>query len=153
MSFAIAAAADFVDFVAVKIQRALLSVSDKTGLVPFAKILAQAGIEIISTGGTAKTLRDYATARAKLERAIGEDMVQTAAGKQFFFGEKGFMSLKLCRLRLTLARFDVLTESGELSGALSTTKRFHNPIWFAKDNVNCHERNKTRTTNCRRWLD
>lgn len=41
-----------------KIQRALISVSDKTGLVPFAQILAQAGIEIISTGGTAKTLRE-----------------------------------------------------------------------------------------------
>jgi phosphoribosylaminoimidazolecarboxamide formyltransferase/IMP cyclohydrolase len=41
-----------------KIQRALISVSDKTGLIPFAKILAQAGIEIISTGGTAKILRE-----------------------------------------------------------------------------------------------
>ena len=41
-----------------KIQRALISVSDKTGLIAFAQILAQAGIEIISTGGTAKTLRE-----------------------------------------------------------------------------------------------
>jgi phosphoribosylaminoimidazolecarboxamide formyltransferase / IMP cyclohydrolase len=41
-----------------KIQRALISVSDKTGLVPFAQILAQANIEIISTGGTAKALRE-----------------------------------------------------------------------------------------------
>lgn len=41
-----------------KIQRALISVSDKTGLVPFAQILVRAGIEIISTGGTAKTLRE-----------------------------------------------------------------------------------------------
>ena len=41
-----------------KIQRALISVSDKTGLIPFAQILAQADIEIISTGGTAKTLRE-----------------------------------------------------------------------------------------------
>ena len=41
-----------------KIQRALISVSDKTGLVPFAQILARANIEIISTGGTAKTLRE-----------------------------------------------------------------------------------------------
>jgi len=41
-----------------KIQRALISVSDKTGLIPFAQTLAQAGIEIISTGGTAKALRD-----------------------------------------------------------------------------------------------
>src|SRR4051812_36082357 len=41
-----------------KIQRALISVSDKTGLVPFAQILAQANVEIVSTGGTAKTLRE-----------------------------------------------------------------------------------------------
>src|ERR1700709_505271 len=41
-----------------KIQRALISVSDKVGLIPFAQILAQAGIELISTGGTAKALRD-----------------------------------------------------------------------------------------------
>ena len=41
-----------------KIQRALISVSDKTGLIPLAQILAKAGVEIISTGGTAKTLRE-----------------------------------------------------------------------------------------------
>jgi phosphoribosylaminoimidazolecarboxamide formyltransferase/IMP cyclohydrolase len=41
-----------------KIQRALLSVSDKTGLIAFAQILAQAGVELISTGGTAKALRE-----------------------------------------------------------------------------------------------
>jgi phosphoribosylaminoimidazolecarboxamide formyltransferase/IMP cyclohydrolase len=41
-----------------KIQRALLSVSDKTGLVAFAQALAAAGVELISTGGTAKALRD-----------------------------------------------------------------------------------------------
>src|SRR3954462_3123952 len=41
-----------------KIRRALLSVSDKTGLVPFAQDLAAAGVELISTGGTAKSLRE-----------------------------------------------------------------------------------------------
>ncbi len=41
-----------------KIQRALLSVSDKTGLVPFAQTLAAAGVELLSTGGTAKALRE-----------------------------------------------------------------------------------------------
>ncbi|NCZ96312.1 bifunctional phosphoribosylaminoimidazolecarboxamide formyltransferase/IMP cyclohydrolase PurH [bacterium] len=40
------------------IQRALLSVSDKTGLVEFAKFLAGKGVELISTGGTAKALRE-----------------------------------------------------------------------------------------------
>ena len=39
------------------IKRALLSVSDKTGLLPFAKALSELGIELISTGGTATTLR------------------------------------------------------------------------------------------------
>jgi len=41
-----------------KIQRALLSVTDKTGLVDFARKLSALGIELISTGGTAKLLRD-----------------------------------------------------------------------------------------------
>ena len=41
-----------------KIQRALLSVSDKTGLVDFARALANAGVELLSTGGTAKALRE-----------------------------------------------------------------------------------------------
>jgi phosphoribosylaminoimidazolecarboxamide formyltransferase/IMP cyclohydrolase len=42
----------------VKIRRALISVSDKTGIVDFARDLKNFGVEIISTGGTAKTLRD-----------------------------------------------------------------------------------------------
>jgi len=41
-----------------RIERALISVSDKTGVVEFAKKLAEFGVKIISTGGTAKTLRD-----------------------------------------------------------------------------------------------
>ena len=41
-----------------RIARALISVSDKTGLVDFARALAGYGIELISTGGTAKALAD-----------------------------------------------------------------------------------------------
>lgn len=41
-----------------KIKRALISVSDKKGIIEFAKELAKFNVEIISTGGTAKTLRD-----------------------------------------------------------------------------------------------
>jgi phosphoribosylaminoimidazolecarboxamide formyltransferase/IMP cyclohydrolase len=40
----------------VRVTRALLSVSDKTGLVEFARGLAELGIEIVSTGGTAREL-------------------------------------------------------------------------------------------------
>ena len=42
----------------VPIQRALISVSDKTGLLPLARMLAQRGVRILSTGGSAKALRD-----------------------------------------------------------------------------------------------
>lgn len=41
-----------------KIKRALISLSDKTGAVEFARDLANSGVTIISTGGTAKTLRE-----------------------------------------------------------------------------------------------
>jgi phosphoribosylaminoimidazolecarboxamide formyltransferase/IMP cyclohydrolase len=41
-----------------RIRRALLSVTDKTGLVEFAQALASYGVELISTGGTARSLRD-----------------------------------------------------------------------------------------------
>ena len=40
------------------VKRALLSVHDKTGVVDFAKGLTGLGVEILSTGGTAKLLRD-----------------------------------------------------------------------------------------------
>ena len=42
----------------IKIERALISVYDKTGVVEFSKSLIEKGVEILSTGGTAKTLRD-----------------------------------------------------------------------------------------------
>lgn len=41
-----------------KIKRALISVSDKTGIIEFANELASFGVQIISTGGTAKSLRE-----------------------------------------------------------------------------------------------
>jgi phosphoribosylaminoimidazolecarboxamide formyltransferase/IMP cyclohydrolase len=41
-----------------KIKRVLISLSDKTGAVEFAKSLAEFGVEFLSTGGTAKILRD-----------------------------------------------------------------------------------------------
>ncbi|NDD26598.1 MAG: bifunctional phosphoribosylaminoimidazolecarboxamide formyltransferase/inosine monophosphate cyclohydrolase, partial [Actinobacteria bacterium] len=43
------------DLIAIK--RALISVSDKTGLVDLAKALNEAGVEIVATGSTASTIR------------------------------------------------------------------------------------------------
>ena len=42
----------------IKIERALISVFNKAGLIPFARRLAENGIEIISTGGTARVLKE-----------------------------------------------------------------------------------------------
>ena len=50
---------------------ALLSVSDKTGLVPFARALAEAGWSLLSTGGTARTLRDAGLAVRDVAEATG----------------------------------------------------------------------------------
>jgi len=47
-----------------KIQRAILSVTDKSGLVDFAHKLIAFGVELVSTGGTAKLLRESGTAEA-----------------------------------------------------------------------------------------
>ena len=52
-------------------KRALLSVSDKTGLVDFAKALVAAGYELISTGGTAKALREAGLSVADISDITG----------------------------------------------------------------------------------
>jgi phosphoribosylaminoimidazolecarboxamide formyltransferase/IMP cyclohydrolase len=46
----------------VAIERALISVYDKTGLAGFARAIAARGIEIVSTGGTARALREAGVA-------------------------------------------------------------------------------------------
>jgi phosphoribosylaminoimidazolecarboxamide formyltransferase/IMP cyclohydrolase len=54
-----------------KIQRAILSVTDKTGLVEFARKLSQTGVELVSTGGTAKLLRDSGIAVKDISELTG----------------------------------------------------------------------------------
>jgi phosphoribosylaminoimidazolecarboxamide formyltransferase / IMP cyclohydrolase len=54
-----------------KIQRAILSVTDKTGLVEFACRLAGLGVELISTGGTARLLRDSGVAVKDISELTG----------------------------------------------------------------------------------
>ncbi len=54
-----------------KISRALLSVTDKTGLVDFARQLAAHGVELVSTGGTARALRDQGLAVLDISELTG----------------------------------------------------------------------------------
>ncbi len=53
------------------VRRALLSVSDKTGLVDFARALAAQGVEIISTGGTARALREAGISIVQIDDFTG----------------------------------------------------------------------------------
>jgi phosphoribosylaminoimidazolecarboxamide formyltransferase/IMP cyclohydrolase len=54
-----------------RIERALISVSDKNGIVPFARALKDLGIEILSTGGTAKLLQDSGVAVTEVSAYTG----------------------------------------------------------------------------------
>ncbi len=54
-----------------RVTRALLSVSDKSGLIEFAKALAGFGIELVSTGGTAKALKDAGLRVADVSELTG----------------------------------------------------------------------------------
>ncbi len=55
----------------IPIRRALVSVSDKTGLLPLAQALAGAGVEILSTGGTARALREAGIAVKEVSEHTG----------------------------------------------------------------------------------
>ena len=53
------------------VRRALLSLSDKTGLIEFARFLTEHKVELISTGGTAKALRDAGFAVKDVSEVTG----------------------------------------------------------------------------------
>src|SRR3954467_11011363 len=55
----------------VRVQRALITVSDKRGIVDFTRGLAELGVEIISTGGTAKFLSDAGIASRAIDDYTG----------------------------------------------------------------------------------
>ena len=54
-----------------RIQRALLSVSDKTGLIEFARALSARGVALVSTGGTAKAIADAGLAVKDVSEVTG----------------------------------------------------------------------------------
>lgn len=56
-----------------KIKRALISVSDKTGIIDFARCLVSLGVEIISTGGTAKILKHAGIDSIEISDYTGSD--------------------------------------------------------------------------------
>lgn len=63
------------------IRRALISVSDKTGLIEFARALSARGIELLSTGGTQKTLADAGVPVVAVEAYTGSPEVMSGRVK------------------------------------------------------------------------
>jgi phosphoribosylaminoimidazolecarboxamide formyltransferase/IMP cyclohydrolase len=60
---------------AIRVRRALISVSDKTGVADFAKSLAALGVEILSTGGTAGALRKAGLAVTDVSELTGQEEI------------------------------------------------------------------------------
>jgi phosphoribosylaminoimidazolecarboxamide formyltransferase/IMP cyclohydrolase len=63
------------------IQRALLSVSDKTGIIEFAQALQQRGVQLLSTGGTAKLLRENNIAVTDVSEHTGQEEIMNGRVK------------------------------------------------------------------------
>jgi phosphoribosylaminoimidazolecarboxamide formyltransferase / IMP cyclohydrolase len=60
---------------AIRVRRALISVSDKTGVADFAKTLAAQGVEILSTGGTAGVLREAGLEITDVSELTGQEEI------------------------------------------------------------------------------
>ena len=81
-----------------KVERAILSVSDKTGLVDLAKFLESYGVELLSTGGTAKAMRDAGVKVMDVSEYTGapemmDGRVKTLHPKVFCFFSVTLMSV------------------------------------------------------------
>ena len=62
-------------------QRALISVFDKTGIIDMAQALLAAGFELLSTGGTAKLLRDQGLAVTDVADVTGQAEIMGVVSK------------------------------------------------------------------------
>jgi phosphoribosylaminoimidazolecarboxamide formyltransferase / IMP cyclohydrolase len=60
---------------AIRVRRALISVSDKTGVADFAKSLVALGVEILSTGGTARSLREAGLEVSDVAELTGQEEI------------------------------------------------------------------------------
>ena len=70
----------------VTVRRALISVSDKTGIVDFARGLERLGVEIVSTGGTAAALARRASRSRDVADLTGSPEILAAASRRFIRG-------------------------------------------------------------------
>ena len=75
----------------ITVRRALLSVSDKSGIVEFARGLHQAGGELISTGGTAKALADAGIPVIPIEQVTGFPEMMDGRVKTLLFPPGDFV--------------------------------------------------------------
>ena len=84
-----------------KIQTALISVSDQTGIVDFAKELAQRGVRLLSTGGTAKLLADAGLAVTEVANHTGSPEILDGRVKTSRISISGGQPCFAQRLKIT----------------------------------------------------
>ncbi len=86
------------------IRRALVSVSDKTGIVPFARALSERGVEILSTGGTLKALTAEGVPAVSVEDYTGSPEVMAGRVKTLHPAVHGGILARLDRDQADLER-------------------------------------------------
>ena len=116
-----------------RIRRALLSVSDKTELIDFARALADMGVELVSTGGTSAALRNAGLSVKDVSAFVlgghGDDMVPLVR----YSGVAGIPLPDLVKMKWTTQeRLDAIVErtrkgGGEIVNLLKTGSAFYAP--------------------------
>ena len=107
----------------VRVRRALISVSDKTGVADFAKGLAALGVEILSTGGTATALREAGLEVTDVSEFTGQEEILDGRVKtlhpRLHAALRPLEHELLCGAVLAIARGEVVTHyrPGPMRGA------------------------------------
>ncbi|MBS9777295.1 MAG: bifunctional phosphoribosylaminoimidazolecarboxamide formyltransferase/IMP cyclohydrolase [Gammaproteobacteria bacterium] len=117
----------------ISIKRAIISVSDKTNLLPFAQGLADLGVEILSTGGTAKIIADAGIAVTKVEDYTG--FPEIMGGRVKTLHPKIHGSL-LGRLNVDE---DIMEENGMVATDMLIVNLYPFVETIAKPNCNYHD--------------
>src|SRR6266550_1133711 len=121
-----------------RITRALISVSEKTGLVDFARALSGHGIELVSTGGTARALADAGLKVRGGLLAIRDDAAHAASMKNHGIAPIDLLVVNLYPFEATVAKgapFDDCIENIDIGGPamIRAAAKNHNDVAVVVD--------------------
>ena len=96
-----------------RVRRALISVSDKSGLIELAKALVNQGVELISTGGTFRSLQEAGLAVREVSEVTGFGEMPVAPARDWTFQHNLPTANQICGL-LAKIQFDAIRRPGFL---------------------------------------